>query len=149
MNYKDHILVIPEFVPNEFCDDVVEIMEQSDLTNAKVENQLAQLKDGNSAYHLSPYGVEIGKQQLASREFVVSSNVPSNLTKGSSSGTCSAVLYGNFAELFVGIWQNVEVMVDPYSDFSKATTGLRAIASLDCAVAHAESFAAIQDIVAT
>ena len=39
------------------------------LTNAKVENQLAQLKDGNSSYHLSPYGVEIGKQQLASREF--------------------------------------------------------------------------------
>ena len=40
MNYKDHILVIPEFVPNEFCDDVVEIMEQSDLTNAKVDRVL-------------------------------------------------------------------------------------------------------------
>ena len=54
------------------------------LTNAKVESQLSQLKDGNSAYHLSPYGSEVGKQQLASRRFVVSNNVPSNLTKGSA-----------------------------------------------------------------
>jgi len=119
------------------------------LTNAKVENQLAQLKDGNSAYHLSPYGVEIGKQQLASREFVVSNNVPSTLTKGSASGTCSAVLYGNFADLYVGMWQNVEIMVDPYTDFAKGTTGLRALASLDCGLGHVGSFAAIKDIVAT
>ena len=119
------------------------------LTNALVENQLAQLKDGNSAYHLSPYGVEIGKQQLASREFVVSNNVPSNLTKGSASGTCSAVLYGNFRDLYVGMWQNVEIMVDPYTDFAKGTTGLRALASLDCGVGHVGSFAAIKDVVAT
>ena len=46
------------------------------------------------------------------------------------------------------MWQNVEVMVDPYTDFAKGTTGLRAIASLDCGVAHAESFAAIKDVTA-
>lgn len=37
MNYKDHILVVPKFVPNAFCDDIVHIMEQSDLTTAKVD----------------------------------------------------------------------------------------------------------------
>ena len=40
-------------------------------------------------------------------------------------------------------------MIDPYTDFSKGTTGLRAIASLDCAAGHVGSFAAIKDIVAT
>jgi len=40
MNYKDHILIIPEFVPNEFCDDMMHIMDQSDLTNAKVDRVL-------------------------------------------------------------------------------------------------------------
>ncbi len=40
-------------------------------------------------------------------------------------------------------------MVDPYTDFAKGTTGLRALASLDCGVGHVGSFAAIKDIVAT
>jgi len=118
------------------------------VTNSKVENALAQLKDGNSAYHLNPYGAEIGKQQLASRRFVVSNSIPSNLTKGSGS-SLSAAIYGNFRDLIIGTWSSPEILVDPYTDFSKGTTGLRILQSIDIAVAHSSSFSAIKDIVAS
>ena len=40
------------------------------------------------------------------------------------------------------------ILVDPYTDFAKGTTAVRAIQSLDIAVAHPESFAAMKDAIA-
>ena len=62
---------------------------------------------------------------------MVSNNVPSNLTKGSSSGVCSALIYGNFSDLLIGLFGDSEILVDPYSAFtdrcyiSKNLTGYR------------------------
>ena len=36
----------------------------------------------------------------------------------------------------------------PYTDFPKGTVGVRALQSIDIAVRHAESFAAMQDAIA-
>ena len=119
------------------------------VTNSKVEAAVSQLKDDNNSYLLNPYGQEIGKQQLASRPLVVSNQIPSNLSKGSASGTLSAVIFGNFSDLYIGMWGSLEILVDPYSDFSKGTTAVRALQSIDVAVARTDSFAAIQDIYAT
>tara|TARA_R100001015_G_C4552905_1_gene114369 strand:- start:76 stop:702 length:627 start_codon:yes stop_codon:yes gene_type:complete len=44
MNYKDHILIIPNFVPNEFCDDIIKIFEESNAIESKIEN-VKQRKD--------------------------------------------------------------------------------------------------------
>ncbi len=49
------------------------------VTIAKVEAVLVKLKDGNFAYHLSPYAGEIGKQQRASRQFGVTNEIPSTM----------------------------------------------------------------------
>ena len=117
------------------------------MTNSKVEAALAKLKDGNSQYLLSPYGTELGSQQIASRRFEVTNAIPSNLTKGSGSNL-SAILYGNFADLYIGLFGDVEVLVDPYSDFAKGTTGVRILQSIDIAVAHPQSFAAMKDAIA-
>ena len=81
------------------------------------------------------------------RRFEVSNNVPSNLTKGSGTNL-SAVIYGNFADLLIGLYGTLEILVDPYTDFAKGTTGIRALQSIDIAVRHAESFAAMQDAIA-
>ena len=56
---------------------------------------------------------------------------------------------GNFSDLYIGMWGSLEILVDPYSDFSKGTTAVRALQSIDVAVARTDSFAAIQDIYAT
>ena len=96
------------------------------LTNSKVESALHKLQDSNGDYILSPYGTEVGKQQILSRKFVVSNNVPSDLTKGSGTAL-SAIIYGNFKEVLIGMWGSLEILVDPYTDFAKGTTGIRAL----------------------
>jgi HK97 family phage major capsid protein/HK97 family phage prohead protease len=116
------------------------------VTNTAVENALSKLKDGNSAYHLNPYAGAVGEQQLANRSFMVTNNVPSNLTKGSSSGVCSAMIYGNFSDLLIGIFGEVEILVDPYSAMQTGVTAVRILQAVDIKVRHAESFGAIQDI---
>ena len=117
------------------------------LTNTKVESVLGKLKDSQGQYLLSPYGAELGRSQIAGRRFEVSNNVPSNLTKGSGADL-SAVIYGNFSDLLIGLFGTLEILVDPYTDFAKGTTGVRVLQSIDIAVRHAESFAAMQDAIA-
>ena len=117
------------------------------LTNTKVESVLGKLKDSQGQYLLSPYGAELGRSQIAGRRFEVSNNVPSNLTKGSGADL-SAVIYGNFSDLLIGLFGTLEILVDPNTDFAKGTTGVRSLQSIDIAVPHAESFAAMQEAIA-
>ncbi len=117
-------------------------------TNAKVEGGVHKLKDFNGNYFFSPYGAELGKKKMLSRHFHVSNNVPSDLTKGSGS-SLSAIIYGNFNDLLIGMWGSLEILVDPYTDIAKGTVGIRALQSIDIAVRHAESFAAMKDAIAS
>ena len=72
--------------------------------------------------------------------------VPSDLTKGSTSGTCSAMIFGNFADLMIGMFGGLDVLVDPYSGSTTGATRISMFQDIDVAVRHAESFAAILDI---
>ena len=116
-------------------------------SNAKIKAGLSYAEGAENQYLLSPYGTELGRSQIAGRRFEVSNNVPSNLTKGSGSNL-SAVIYGNFADLLIGLYGTLEILVDPYTDFAKGTTGVRALQTIDIAVRHAESFAAMKDVIA-
>ena len=49
----------------------------------------------------------------------------------------------------IRMWGNLEILVDPYTDFAKGTTGIRALQSIDIAVRHPQSFAAMVDVIAT
>jgi HK97 family phage major capsid protein len=76
---------------------------------------------------------------------MITNNVPSNLTKGTAVEICSAIIFGNFADLMVGFWSGLDLLVDPYT---ASTTGVvRVVAMQDCdlAVRHPESFAAMKD----
>jgi len=78
---------------------------------------------------------------------VASSNlVPSDLTKGSSTGVCSALIFGNFSELMIGMFGGLDVLVDPYTGSAAGTTRISMFQDVDVAVRHAESFAAILDL---
>lgn len=140
----DHLLDLKK----EVAVDNADLATCGFLTNAKVEGVISKLKDSNNAYHLSPYGSELGQSQIAGRRFVVSNNVPSNLTKGSGTGL-SAIIYGNFSDLLIGMYGTLEILTDPYTDFAKGTVGVRALQSIDIAVRHAESFAAMSDAIAS
>ena len=73
------------------------------------------------------------------------SNVPSTLTKGSTSGSCSALIFGNFNDLIIGQWGGTDVLVDPYTGSSTGTIRIVVFADIDIAVRHAQSFSSTQD----
>jgi len=76
------------------------------------------------------------------------SNSPDTLTKGTASGNCSSLLFGNFNDLIIGEWGNLDIAVDPYTGSSKGTVRVVGLYDVDIAVRHAESFAAIKDLIA-
>jgi len=138
----DHLMDLKK----EVAVDNADVASCGFLTNAKVEAVLSKLKDSQDQYLLSPYGNELGRSQIAGRRFEVSNNVPSNLSKGTGTNL-SAIVYGNFSDLLIGLYGTLEILVDPYTDFAKGTTGIRALQSIDIAVRHPESFAAMQDAI--
>jgi HK97 family phage major capsid protein len=76
----------------------------------------------------------------------VSNQVRSNLTKGSASGVCSAIFYGNWDDLVLGIWgEGVDMLVDPYSLSKSGGVRVVAFQDVDYAVRHAQSFSAMLD----
>jgi len=80
---------------------------------------------------------------------VVSNIVPSNLTKGTSSGVASAIVLGNFQDFYVGMWGGVDFVVDPYTLAKKHQIQITANMYWDAEVARAASFAGIKDALTT
>ena len=113
------------------------------LTNTKVRRAAAKLKDSQNR----PLGEDVVFQSLP-RAF--SNQVPSNLTKGTASGICSALIYANWADLLIGVWSELDILVNPYEStaYSKGNVQVRAMMTVDIDVRHPESFAAIKDILA-
>lgn len=72
-------------------------------------------------------------------------NVPNDLDKGTSTGVCSAIIFGNFTDLLIGYWSVLDVTVDPYTFSSTGSVRIVALQDVDIAVRHAESFAAMLD----
>jgi HK97 family phage major capsid protein/HK97 family phage prohead protease len=127
------------------------------VTNAKVMGALKKLRAGGSTTGDGPFlvnaiGNTLGRGPAGSAingyPIAITNQVPSTLTKGSSSGVCSAVLMGDFSQAMVGFWGNgLEITVgEDADDFSKALTSVRGIITYDVAVRHAVSFAAILDV---
>ena len=112
------------------------------LTNTKVRRAAAKVKDGQG----NPLGVEVMFQGLTP---TITNNVPSNLTKGTGTGL-SPVFYGNWSDLLIGVWSELDILVNPYeaTAYAKGNVQIRAMMTLDLAVRHPESFAAIKDVLA-
>ena len=110
------------------------------LTNTKVRGRLKTTSKVSGQNGFIWEGGELNGYQAA-----VTNAVPSNLTKGSSSGVCSAVIFGNFADLVMGLWGGLELMVNPYALASSGGVKVHAFQDADVAVRHPESFAAMLD----
>jgi Phage capsid family. len=72
--------------------------------------------------------------------------VPSDLTKGTSSSVCSAVIFGDYSSLMIGMFGGLDILVDPYTGSATGAVRVAMYQDIDVAVRHAESFAAIQDV---
>jgi HK97 family phage major capsid protein/HK97 family phage prohead protease len=86
--------------------------------------------------------------RLAGYRVGVTNSMPSNLTKGSGSAL-SALIFGNWSDLLIGEWGAIDLLVDPYTNADSGQVRVVAFSFVDIAVRHAQSFAAVSDIVTT
>lgn len=121
------------------------------LTNAKVVAALKKLVDGNSRplWSSDALNTTTGTAGNINGYSVARSNqVPSNLSKGTGTNL-SALVFGNFNDLLIGMWGGLEILPNPYgAGYNSGAVDIRAMQTCDIAVRHAASFAAIKDIVA-
>lgn len=116
------------------------------LTNAKVRGKL---KGTSKVSGQNGMIWEAGDTPLNGYKAAVTNAVPSNLTKGTSSGVCSAIVFGNFADLVIGMWGSLDLMVDPYTGSTAGTVRVVALQDVDVAIRHVESFSTMVDALTT
>lgn len=120
------------------------------ITNAKVRRKLKETtkvpSDAGAGFIWeTATGEEPGFGRVNGYRAAISNNAPSDLTKGTSNGVCSAIIMANWADLIIGGWGALDLLVDPYS--LGTSGGFRVVALLDCdiAIRRVASFAAIKD----
>ena len=112
------------------------------LTNAKVRGKLKSTQKFSSTNGQPVW--EAGDMPLNGYRASVTNAVPSNLTKGNQS-LSSAIIFGNFADLVIGMWGGLDLMVDPYTGSTAGTIRVVALQDVDVAVRNVESFATMVD----
>lgn len=73
-----------------------------------------------------------------------SNNVPSNLTKGTGTNL-SAMIFGNWADVLIGQWGGLDILVDKITNGTSGGTRVIALLDMDIALRREASFAAIKD----
>lgn len=119
------------------------------LVNPKVVAKLKQtVIDAGSGAMIMSYGPYFGgvNEQIDGKPVFSTSNVPSNLTKGSGTGL-SAIIYGDFENLVVGQYGGIDLVVDTMSQAIGGKTRIVMNQYVGVAVKQPAAFAAIQDVI--
>ena len=121
------------------------------LTNSKVRGKLRKTEvfTGTNGMPVWGKGRESGLGDVLGYDAYVTNAMPSDLTKGTASGVCSAAVFGNWADLMIGMWGGLDVMLDPYTGATAGTKRVVALQDLDVAVRRLTSFAAVKDLTTT
>lgn len=112
------------------------------LTNAKVRGKL---KTTSKVSGQNGFIWENGDTPLNGYGCAVTNAVPSNITKGTGTN-CSAAVFGNFADLVIGMWGSLDLTVDTVTLGTSGAVRVIALQDVDIAVRNAESFATFADI---
>ena len=114
------------------------------ITNAKV---IGAAKTTTKAASGDRFIIEEGaERRMNGYPCHMSSYVPSNLTKGTAAGICSALFFGNWADLYIGEWGGLDIVVDPFTHAGSGEVVMTINAYNDVLVAQPKSFAVIRDI---
>lgn len=134
----------------EVAQDNADIGSLAYITNAKVRGKLKTTEKASSTAQFVWENSQVpGVGQLNGYPALVSNQVSSALTKGSSSGVCSAIFFGNWADLIIGLWSGIDLLVDPYTGSNTGTVRVTAFQDGDIGFRHAQSFSAMLDALTT
>lgn len=115
------------------------------LTTPQVAGVLKQVKRDVAGNGFIWEGLNNGGGMVNGYKAAASTLVPSTLTKGSASGICHAIIFGNFEELILAYWGGVEIVLDPYTLATTGSYRITANAFMDVGVRRAQSFSAMLD----
>ncbi len=73
-------------------------------------------------------------------------NVPSNLDSGDGGSDASALIFGDFSQLMVGLFGAPSILVDPYTASASGDVTINVHQEVDVAVRNAESFAITDEV---
>lgn len=133
---------------------IVDMETEISVDNADV-GRLAYLMNARTRGFLKKTPVTSGNpkmildgMELNGYGYQVSNQLPANLTKGTGTNL-SALIFGNFQDLLVGLWGGIDLTVDPYSLSKEGKISIVADQFADVGVRRAESFAVLKDAAVT
>lgn len=88
-------------------------------------------------------------EMVLGRTAKASTHVPNNLTKGTSSGVCSAWIFGDFTSVDFYQWGGIEMLNDPYTQAVAGLTRIHIAGYMDFAMYTPKSFAVGKDFLTT
>lgn len=113
------------------------------LTNAKMRGKLKSTQKFTGTNGMPVW--DAGNTPINGYRCGVTNAVPSNLTKGTSVGVASAILFGNFSDLIIGMWGSLDLLVDPYTGSTAGTVRVVTLQDVDVAIRNVESFTTMVD----
>lgn len=135
----DHIVNLESAIANANADQG----SMGYLTNTKVRGRMKRTFIDSPGSGVRLWGDN--ESPVNGYKVGVTNAVPSNLNKGTSTGVCSAILFGNWEELIYGLWGGLDLGVDNVTQMTSGTLRVVALQDVDLAVRHVESFAAMAD----
>lgn len=121
-------------------------MGQAYLTNPLVKAAL-QTTGRQASGVEGNFILQSGAGELNGYPLAVTTNVPSNLAKGTSS-TLSGMIFGDFSKLAIASWGGMELTVDPFSGAKAGLTNMVLNSYMDVNLLQPKAFAVCKDIVA-
>ena len=74
------------------------------------------------------------------------SNIPTNLNPGDGGNDASALVFGDFSQMMIGLFSSPSIMVNPYAGDKSGTVRITVLQEVDVAVRNGESFAVTNEV---
>lgn len=126
-----------------------DIGELAYVTNNKVRKILKKtrkLTGATDSEVIWEKGAAFGEGEVNGYRALATNQMPSNLTKGTASGVCSAEFFGYWPAATYGMWTGVDVLVDPYTGGSAGALNIYIHQDYDFQLAYTEAFVKCLDI---
>jgi HK97 family phage major capsid protein/HK97 family phage prohead protease len=94
-------------------------------------------------------GTQDGFGTMNGYRAAATSHLPSTLSKGGSAAALSAMIFGHWPDVLIGMWGGLDILVDPYSMATAGGKRIVALMDVDIAIRRVASFAICADIATT
>lgn len=115
------------------------------LSNAKVRGVLKKTLEFTGVSGKVWANGPNGEGVVNGHRAIASNQVPSDLTKGSAVGICSAIIFGNFRDVIFGNWGILDISPDAITLADSGGLVVRAFQDIDVGLRRPASISAMQD----